>query len=188
MPQNTSRGYTYPLYTDASDFPSQIQDLAQDIDADVQTLVNRINVAYQGAGCAVRASGVNQAIAANTDVTATYAEELYDNASMFDLGTSTSIVNITKTGLYLATGRVTFLSNGNATIGARQISFVSSGSLGTVGRKSVQGHTSVSTAVQLTILFWALAGTTFTMVQRQNSGASLNSSTRQLQVSWLGNL
>ena len=32
MPANTSRGYSYPLYTDSTDFPTQIQDLATDVD------------------------------------------------------------------------------------------------------------------------------------------------------------
>lgn len=188
MPQNTPRGYTYPLYTDVNNFPAQIQDLATDIDTDIDALWDRVVAGYNQPACRVRSTGINQAIAANTDVTATYAEELYDNANMVDLGVSNTTINIVQTGLYIATGRVTFLSNGNATINARQVSLVSSGSLGIVGRRSVQGDQNVATAVSLTIAFWAAGGTTFTMVQRQNSGASLNSSTRQLMVARVGTL
>lgn len=188
MPQNTPRGYTYPLYTDANSFPAQIQDMATDIDTDMDSLWDRVVLAYNQPACRVRASGINQAVAANTDVTATYAEEVYDNAGMFNIGVSTSIVNIVSTGLYIASARVSFLSNGNATVGGRQISIVSSGSLGIVGRRSHDGAQNIATAVAMTVAFWAASGTTLTIVQRQNSGASVNTSTRQLMVARVGTL
>lgn len=188
MPANTPRGYTYPLYTDLMDPAAQIQELATDIDTDMDSLWDRVTSAYNQPACRVRTSGVNQAVAVNTDVTATYDTELYDNAGMVNLGVSNTNINIVSTGLYLACGRVTFLSNGNATINARQVTFVSSGSLGTVGRRCQEGEISVATPVALTVLFWAASGTTFTMVQRQNSGAVLNTSTRQLMVARVGTL
>lgn len=188
MPQNTSRGYTFPLYTDPMDPAAQIQELATDIDTDMDALWDRVVAGYNQPACRVRAAGVNQSIPVNTDVTATYDTELYDNAGMVNLGVSNSIINIVSTGLYIACGRVSFALNGNATINGRQISLVSSGSLGTVGRRCHQGHASQTTPVAMTILFWAASGTTLTMVQRQNSGAALNSSTRQLMVARLGTL
>lgn len=43
MPQNTpDRGYTYPCYGDGSDFPDQIEELATDIDTDVQQILDDI--------------------------------------------------------------------------------------------------------------------------------------------------
>lgn len=188
MPQNTTRGYTYPLYTDPMDFPAQIQDLATDIDTDMQSLVNRITAARNYAACHIVASGINQAVPVNTDVACTFATELYDNTGMVNLGVSNTTVTFTQTGLYLATARATFLSNGNATVGARQLAFVTTSTLGTVGRKSITGDQAVATANNLTILFWAAAGDTMQVIQRQNSGASLNTSTRTLQVAKLGEL
>jgi hypothetical protein len=188
MPQNTPRGYTYPLYTDPMNPAGDLQALATTIDTDMDTLWDRLTAGLNQPACRVRASGVNQAIAVSTDVTATYDTELYDNAGMVNLGVSNTTINIVQTGLYVAIGRASFLSNGNATINARQLALVSSGSLGTVGRRCQEGSINQTTGVTLTTLFWAAGGTTFTMVQRQNSGATLNTSTRQLMVARMGTL
>jgi ABC-type sulfate transport system substrate-binding protein len=188
MPQTTSRGYPYPLYTDQADFPSQIQDLAEAIDVDVDGLYDRVAVGYNRPTCIVRAVGVNQAIAANTDVTATYAEEVYDNANMFNLGTSTTTVTFPESGIYIGVSRITFLSNGNATVGGRQVAISTTGTLGVVGRKSSLADQNVSTGVHQTVIFFAEAGSTVTQIQRHNSGASLNSSTRYLAVSKVSDL
>lgn len=189
MPENTSRGYTYPVYTDANSFPAQIQDLATDIDSDMQSLVNRIAVGYNFPACSVQASGVNQAIANNTDVTATYDTELYDNAAMFTVGVSASNVNIVSTGLYLAIGRATFATSAAAPSG-RSIRLVSSGVLGVLARKSIRGNDGLAatTTVHIASLFHAVSGTTVTMVQRQNTGGAINTVFRQLQVAKLGDL
>lgn len=188
MPANTTRGYTYPLYTDQADFPAQLQDLATDVDTDMDALFDRLTAGYNMAACYVRASGVNQAIAVSTDVTATYDTELYDNQGMVNLGVSNTTINFVQTGIYLASGRATFLSNGNATINGRQISLVTTGSLGTVARKSFEGAQNTASIVTCQALFFASSGDTMTMVQRQNSGASLNSSTRSLMVARMGAL
>lgn len=189
MPENTTRGYTYPLYTDANSFPAQIQDLAQDIDADMEALDLRIAAGYNMPACSVQASGVNQAIANNTDVTATYDTELYDNDSMFTVGVSASIVNITETGLYVAMGRATFATSAAGATG-RSLRLVSSGVLGVLARKSIRGNEGLpaTTTVHIVSLFHAVSGTTLTLVQRQNSGAAINTSFRQLQVAKLGDL
>lgn len=188
MPGTTPRGYTYPTYGDPADFAPQIQQLAEDIDTDLDDLWGRMTAGYNQPGVRVRSSGINQAVAVSTDVTATFAEELYDNQGMVDLGVSNTNINIVETGLYLATARVTFLSNGNATVNARQVAIVTTGSLGTVGRRAVQGAQNDATAVQISSLFWIAAGGVVTVVQRQNSGASLNTSTRTLMVARMGGL
>lgn len=188
MPANTTRGYTYPLYSDQGDFPAQLQDLATDVDTDMDSLFDRLVSGYNMAAARVRSSGINQAIAVSTDVTATFAEELYDNQGMVDLGTSNTTLTFTQTGLYVAAGRSTFLSNGNATVNARQISLVTTGALGIVARKSVQGAQNTATPLSVMSLFFASSGDTLTMVQRQNSGASVNSSTRTLMVARMGAL
>lgn len=189
MPENTSRGYTYPIFTDANSFPAQIQDLATDIDTDMQTVFNRIVAGYNFAACSLQASGVNQSVANNTDVTATYDTELYDNAAMANLGVSNTTINITATGLYLAIGRASFATSAVGATG-REIRIVSSGALGTIARKSIDGNEGLpaTTTVHLCNLFHAAAGTTVTMVQRQNTGAALNTTHRQLQVAKMGDL
>lgn len=184
MPQNTSRGYSYPLYTDPADFPAQIQDLATDIDTDMDSLWDRLTAGYNQAACRVRAATINQSIANNTDVAASFAEELYDNAGMVDLGTSATTINITQTGTYLAVGRATFAAGTSGS--GRQLALVSSGSLGTVGRKSQPQDSASGVPVNLTVLFWAAAGTTLQLIQRQNSGAAINTTTRTLMVAKTG--
>lgn len=184
MAGTTSRGYPFPTFGDVADFPTQIQDLAEAIDTDMEALWDRLTAGYNKAYCRVRSSGINQSVANNTDVAATFAEELNDNAGMVDLGTSNNTINITETGTYLAVGRATFAPGGVVT--GRQISIVSSGSLGTVGRKSLLDETGADCPVNLTVLFWAASGTTLQLIQRQNSGAAVNTTTRTLMVARLG--
>lgn len=189
MPENTSRGYTYPVFTDANSFPAQIHDLAQDIDADMEALDLRISAGYNFPACSVQASGVNQSVANNTDVTATYDTELYDNAAMVDLGVSNTTINIVATGLYIAIGRSTFAASAAGATG-RSIRLVSSGALGVIARKSIRGNEGLAatTTVHIVSLFYAVSGTTMTMVQRQNTGVAINSVFRQLQVAKMGDL
>lgn len=189
MPENTSRGYTYPVFTDLNGFPAQIQDLATDIDGDMQSLVNRIASGYNFPAVSVQASGVNQSVANNTDVTASYDTELYDNAGMFNAGVSATNVNIVATGLYVAIGRSTF-ANSAASPSGRSIRLVSSGVTGVIARKSINGNSGLAatTTVHIVALFHAVSGTTVTMVQRQNTGAAINSVFRQLQVAKMGDL
>lgn len=189
MPETTPRGYPYPLYTDTADFPAQLQDLAEAVDTDIEALFNRLTAGLNMAACRVQASLVNQNIPVSTDQIASYTTEVYDNAGMFSLGTSNTTMTFTQTGLYIAMGRSTFQPNGNATVNARQISLVSSGTMGVLGRRAVQGSQTEATAVALTVPpFFAAAGDTLTMIQRQNSGAALNSSTRSLMVARIGAL
>lgn len=189
MPENTSRGYTYPLLSDVNSFPAQIQDLATDIDADVQAVFNRIVAGYNFAACSVQASGVNQSIANNTDVTATYDTELYDNAAMFTVGVSASNINITVTGLYLVIGRANFANSAAGATG-REIRLVNSGVPGIFARKSIDGNEGLpnTTSIQLANLVHLTSGTTLTMTQRQNTGAAINTTIRQLMVAKMGDL
>lgn len=188
MPQNTTRGYTYPTFGDANSFPAQIQDMATDIDTDMDSLYDRVTAGYNFAACSVQASGVNQAVANNTDVTATYDTELYDNAAMFTVGTSNTNVNLTATGVYVAIARATFEANAAGATG-RQISIVHS-TLGVLARKSIRGNEGLAatTTVHLMTIFQASAGTFVTMVQRQNTGVAINTVFRQLQLAKMGDL
>ena len=67
MPANTPRGYSYPLYTDTMDgFPAAMQDLATDVDTDMQALVNQVNAAQNRPSVRVTATA-NQSIPQNVD-------------------------------------------------------------------------------------------------------------------------
>lgn len=186
MAGTTSRGYPFATYGDLIDFPTQIQDLAEAVDTDMEALWDRLVAGNNQAACRVRAAGVNQSVANNTDVAASFAEELYDNAAMVDLGTSATTINITQTGTYIAVGRVSFAAGTTGT--GRQISIVSSGTLGTVARKSLGDNTLSGSVVpvNLTTLFWAASGTTLQLIMRQNSGAALNTTTRTMMVAKTG--
>lgn len=192
MPGMTTRGYPYPLYSDPMDPAQDLQDLAEAVDTDLDALWDRLLAGYNQPGVYLRGTG-NQAIANNTDVTATYNAEVYDNGNMADLGVSTTNVNIVETGVHIAMGRVSWAANGAALTGARQISLVSSGALGVLARRSVAADTGAlapagTTATAIVTSFWAASGTTVTMVQRQNSGAVIQSATRTLAVARIGGL
>lgn len=106
MPANTPRGYTYPLYGDTVNFPAQIQDLAQDIDADVQGVYDDVDAARNAATCRVEFSGL-LALASGVTTNVSFNTEIYDNASMWDAGTPTD-VSIPEVGNYLITAWAEF--------------------------------------------------------------------------------
>lgn len=181
MPANTPRGYTYPLYTDPADFPSDMQDFATDVDADVAALAVRQTAALNRASARVSASA-NQAIAANTDTFATFATEEYDNAAMANLGVNNDRLTFTEDGIYLVTAEVNFASNGNATVNGRSMKFV--GNLfGNLAHDSRRGAQSMDTEMTITALYRCVTVGDFIRVQvRQESGAALNISARSFSA------
>lgn len=116
MPQNTPRGYSYPLYTDAHDFPAQMQDFATDVDTDVQNQVNTLADALAQPAARVTASAA-QVVAANTDVTLTWALEVTDNANLFTLVAPT-IFTVNELGLYLISVSGEWSGNADSTTSA----------------------------------------------------------------------
>lgn len=106
MPANTPRGYTYPLYSDTQNFPAQIQDLAQDIDQDVQDLYDDVNGA-RNAPTATVFFGGPVAIPNGVTTNVIWNTEIYDNAAMWDAGTPTDI-SIPEVGNYLITAWIQF--------------------------------------------------------------------------------
>lgn len=110
MPQNTpSRAYTYPVYTDTQDFPAQIQELATDIDLDVENLDDQIVEALNRQSVAIR-STLSQNIPVGTAYTnLTWATTDYDNATMATIPTG---ITIPREGVYLVMAKVTFVGTG----------------------------------------------------------------------------
>lgn len=181
MPQNTPRGYTYPLYTDPANFPSQIQDFAQDVDADVQSLVNSINTSLAAPSGRASASA-NQAIAVNTPTFATFATEDYDNAAMVNLGVNNDRITFTSTGIYLVEGQVNFASNGNATVRGRRAELIQNLTT-VVTLNSVPGIQGLAVEMSLTGLFRVVTiGDFIRMRVTQDSGAALNIDARSLSA------
>lgn len=187
MPQNTPRGYPYPLYTDAANFPAQSQAFATAVDADVQALVNARNTALTASpSCRVSATA-NQAIAANTDTFVTFAVEDFDNAAMGNLGVNNDRITFTSTGFYLIHAEVNFTSNGNATVNGRSGQLLYLGSafgqapLRVRGAQSMDSEWSVTTLARCTV-----AGASVRVSVRQDSGAALNISARSLAVTKVG--
>jgi hypothetical protein len=171
MTANTPRGYTYPLYTDPHDFPTQIQDFATDVDTDVQAQVNlETNMLNQPSA---RASGsAAQAIASNTDVTVTYATEEYDNAGLFTL-VSPTIMTFSELGIYWIEGGAEWSSNADSTLSGCSLRLVSSvfgvranhsPRRGTDSTPDTIGaYVNVSTLHEITVV-----GETISMVARHN--------------------
>ncbi|KUJ65436.1 hypothetical protein [Streptosporangium amethystogenes] len=107
MPGTTPRGYEYPLYGDTQNVPTQVQALAEDIDADVQSLYTANTTARNAPTASISSTGI-LATPSGALTTMTFTDELYDNAGMVNLGVNNTIITIPQTGLYLVSGTVTF--------------------------------------------------------------------------------
>lgn len=112
MPENTPRGYTYPVYGDAQDFPAQLEEFAEDVDLDVQSQVD--NLADHLDQPAARVSGSDTvAIAANTDVTLSWPTEEFDPTGRFNPGTPTIIT--LNAGIWIVSASCHWSGNANST-------------------------------------------------------------------------
>lgn len=84
MAENTpNRGYTYPEYTDPTNFPAQMQDLATDIDTDVQDLIDAAAAGRDRPGVRIF-SNSTQAYAANTDTVVTLDLQSHNTGGMYN--------------------------------------------------------------------------------------------------------
>lgn len=183
MPANTPRGYTYPLYSDLNDFPAAMQDFATDVDTDVQAIVTSANTALTASPSVRVSASANQAIAANTNVTVTWATEEYDNAAMGNLGVNNDRLTFTSTGIYLISAEVNFVSNGNATVNGRSGTLVyTGGAFGTAAYR-LRGAQSMDVEWNVTTLARVTSLPAIVQVQvRQESGASVNISARSFSI------
>jgi hypothetical protein len=106
MPQNTSRGYPYPLYTDTpKDFPQAIEDLATAIDADVAALEAFVAGARDRPSMQA-SSNIAQNIPNNTVTAVSWAggAAAYDNTLIFNPLVG---MTLTERGVYLLSASVT---------------------------------------------------------------------------------
>lgn len=189
MLTTANRGYSYPEYTDPADFPTQIQDLATDVDLDLRNNLDLPTVAAVDAPSARVFRDVGtQAVAANTNVTLSYGPlATYDNDGMYNSGVSTTNLVINTPGVYLMTGSVNISADGAAG-GAATLILMSSGGVVTnpVGT-SRNLDNNQPTSLSCTTLHQVLvAPETITMITRHNHGAALNASIAQLTVTRIG--
>lgn len=110
MPGTTPRGYPYPLYSEANDFPTQLGDLATAIDTDVQTnLVTAVNAGLnQPCVRAADSGGAPQSIPTGVLTAVNFPFEVFDNAGMFNPGVSQTDFTIQVSGVYLVMAYITF--------------------------------------------------------------------------------
>lgn len=182
MPASTPRGYTFPLYSDPANFPSQIQTFAQDVDLDVQSLVNDTTTGLNRPSARVSATA-NQLIAVSTFTFATFAVEEYDNASMVNLGVNNDRITFTEEGIYLVHAECNWVPNGNATLGARFGELLPNLGGNPMARQSLRGAQSMDVELSLTSLWRINTVGDFVRFQvRQNSGAGANISARSMSV------
>lgn len=181
MPATTPRGYSYPLYTDGTDFPTQMQDLATDVDGDMQTLVNQVAAAKNRPSVRVTATA-NQSIPSNTDTLATFATEAYDNNNMADLAVDNTRIQLQQAGIYMITCRAEFAA-ASPTGWVAMVRLNSSGGvIANPGIMSISGNvarTTVITIEQLHIVTTTIPDN-ITMTVRHSFGSPLNITNRNL--------
>lgn len=181
MPANTPRGYTYPLYTDPADFPSDMADFATDVDTDVQGLVTQTTAALNRPSARVSATA-NQNIPANVNTFVTWVTEEYDNAAMANLGVNNDRLTFTETGIYLIHAEVNFTSNGNATVNGRALRLIPNLSP-TTAWDTRRGAQNMDNEESVTDLLQVVTVGDFVRVEVfQNSGAALNISARSFSA------
>jgi hypothetical protein len=181
MPQDTPRGYTYPLYTDAANFPAQIQNFAQDVDVDVQSLINASSAALNTPSARALATA-NQAIPASTSTNVTFTTETYDNAAMINLGVNADRVTFTSPGVYLINAECNFAPNNNATVGERGGRLIPSAGPTVVWNAS-RGAQTADTELSLTgFLYVPTAGIFINFSVWHNSGAAVNITARSISA------
>lgn len=165
MPQNSPRGYTYPCYSDPVNFPAQMQDLAQDIDADVQAILNDISDARNTPPSARVSGTTNVATVAGTAQTVTFQTEEYDNAAMFTAPSSTITVPVE--GLYLISSRIVFASG---TAGQKSI-FMTVNGIGRAGQTR-QSNAGFTTTVNVHVLTFCPAAATIQTIVETTAASS----------------
>lgn len=178
MPQNTPRGYTYPLYSDPATFPAQLQDLALDVDADVDALYDAVNAALNAPSAYI--TGVNQALPVNANTTLSFSAEIYDNDNMVNLGVSPTFITVQTPGIYLMTAHIRVpMAPGVA--GALLLRFGSSGILvpePALVSRQVPTDVNEEALISLTTLHYVPPGSTpenLTVVVRNNALVNLTS-------------
>jgi len=181
MPATTPRGYEYPLYADAQNFPTQIQALAEDIDADVQSLYNASAAARNAPTASISSIGI-LATPSGAMTTMTFTDELYDNAGMVNFGVNNTIITIPQTGLYLVSGSATFNIAAGTTTLACALFLRSVGGLVPDIATVTKQLGSPMTNLSMVTLTRCNAGETISLATQHNFGSPIDVNTVRLYV------
>ncbi|MCL7377492.1 hypothetical protein [Streptomyces sp. 35G-GA-8] len=128
MPQNTSRGYPYPLYTDPQNPPADLQALATAVNNDVAVL-DAARLAALDEPTVRVGSSTAQSVNGSTVTPLTWSAASYDNAGMWNAATPT-VITFTATGIYLLSTRLEVAVSGTATEVGTYTQMVTSGAFG----------------------------------------------------------
>ncbi|MFJ2675140.1 hypothetical protein [Streptomyces sp. NPDC087525] len=128
MPQNTSRGYPYPLYTDPQNPPGDLQALATAVNNDVAVL-DAARLAALDEPTVRVGSSTAQSVNGSTVTPLTWSAASYDNAGMWSAATPT-VITFTVTGIYLLSTRLEVAVSGTATEVGTYTQMVTSGAFG----------------------------------------------------------
>lgn len=168
---DTPRGYTYPAYGDTQDVPADIEELARDIDTDVQSVYDDVDAARNAPSASVSFAGPAP-LATGVTTNWPFDTEQYDNAAMWSIGTPT-IVNIPEDGIYLVTGWAQFAAPGAST-NSVGVFLMTTGPISNIATVTRQPDNDKRTEISATGLVSALAGDDITLALRQTTGAPLN--------------
>lgn len=178
MPGTTpNRSYPFPLLSETQNFPTDIQNLANAIDADVEALDNAIQAAYNRDSVRVVGPvGGTQAIpTGGAGATVTYSTEEYDNAGMANLGVSNDRITFQQSGFYLVTAHVTFAAGPNTTFGFFAVLTSTGTPVTQPAFMSRQGHNTRPTNITITAPQYAdSAGDTVRLIVGHNAGVNVN--------------
>lgn len=178
MPGTTSPlGFRYPLYTEANNGSTQIQNLANDIDAAVTVAQANTALAVTRKRAAASETAA-QSIPNNVLTALTYGTEEFDNDNMINLGVNNTLITATSAGIYLVECQVQFASNAT---GDRELDIVWSGGGGQMSIRSKAVATDI-TRLSVSFLYKATAAQTFQSQVLQNSGGALNVTTRRFSA------
>jgi hypothetical protein len=174
--QTTTWALRYPLYTEAANVPTQMQNLATDINTGLTTVNNLITLATQRRRAVARRTA-SVSIPNNAFTTVTFTAESFDNDNMINLGTDATAITVNTSGLYLLIGRNNWAANAT---GSRAFRFILNGGLVpvTVRDETVAAAATV-TNQSFSALVWGNVGDVFRCQVFQNSGAALNSTTTE---------
>lgn len=143
MTMNTPRGYTYPCYTDPANFPAQMQDLATDINNDMQGIIDNIADARNTPpSCKAQTTGAATAVGAGLFVPLVFNTQIYDNANMFT--PPSADITVPVEGLYLISYGCTFGAGSN--VGVRAVQLGVGGFV-----RSVQTRRRAGTSAQISV-------------------------------------
>lgn len=176
MPQNTTRGYPFPCYSDNTDFPDDLGDLATAVDTDVQSLVTALSGAKNRVSGSFTAVGPIS-IPNNVETAITLTGEIFDTGAFGTVPTAN--LTIPTTGLYLFSfrGEYTAGDTGDRRLRLRRTT-PSNFTIGVTGRQGI----SLSADMSATTVAPLNAGETFGLLAFQDIGAPLNLSDVVLSV------